>query len=549
MIRELKINNLAIIKDLEIDLETNFSVLTGETGAGKSIILDGISFLTGARSNVLAIRNGEKKLSVEAVIDLTDENIEKLQEITDTIDFSDKELIIYREIGIDSKSKIIVNDKRVTLSTLKNIMEQLVDIVGQHENQYLLNKTYHINLLDAFIDKKKYNLKSIVSDIKNLNVEIDRLEIEKKEILEKKDLYNFNIQEIDKLELYDGIDEELEAEYKLIFNSGRIKEAFARLVYELDENVLTGVKNCVRTINSISDVSTEISDINDRLEDIKEQLNDIYNDISCKDISEDNDTKLEEIADRLNKINKIKNKYKDSISNILIYKEQMQEKLSNIEYSSDKIEELKKLKDEKTNMYFENAKQLSKDRKEYAKKLEKEINNELYELNMKGASFKVNIDIKDGMHENGIDDIEFMIKANEGQEYNKLSKIASGGEISRIMLALKVVFSRVDNLSTLIFDEIDTGISGETVKLVAKKLRKLSKNIQVICVTHSPSIAIMADEQFLIEKTTDNSITETEIKKLNDEERIDEIARIISGDSITTALRNHIKEMMKGKNE
>ncbi|WP_067139988.1 DNA repair protein RecN [Oceanivirga salmonicida] len=549
MIRELKINNLAIIKDLEIDLETNFSVLTGETGAGKSIILDGISFLTGARSNVLAIRNGEKKLSVEAVIDLTDENIEKLQEITDTIDFSDKELIIYREIGIDSKSKIIVNDKRVTLSTLKNIMEQLVDIVGQHENQYLLNKTYHINLLDAFIDKKKYNLKSIVSDIKNLNVEIDRLEIEKKEILEKKELYNFNIQEIDKLELYDGIDEELEAEYKLIFNSGRIKEAFARLVYELDENVLTGVKNCVRTINSISDVSTEISDINDRLEDIKEQLNDIYNDISCKDISEDNDTKLEEIADRLNKINKIKNKYKDSISNILIYKEQMQEKLSNIEYSSDKIEELKKLKDEKTNMYFENAKQLSKDRKEYAKKLEKEINNELYELNMKGASFKVNIDIKDGMHENGIDDIEFMIKANEGQEYNKLSKIASGGEISRIMLALKVVFSRVDNLSTLIFDEIDTGISGETVKLVAKKLRKLSKNIQVICVTHSPSIAIMADEQFLIEKTTDNSITETEIKKLNDEERIDEIARIISGDSITTALRNHIKEMMKGKNE
>lgn len=549
MIKELRINNLAIIKDLKINLDSNFSTLTGETGAGKSIILDGISLILGSRSNIMSIRNGEDKLFVEAVIELNNKNLEKIKNDFETISLEDNELIIYREITRDNKSKITINDKRVSLNLLKDLTSSLVDIVGQHENQYLLNKEYHIKLLDAFL-KEKTNFSSLIKEIKEIDKNIIKLEEESKNIIEKKDFYEFNIQEIDKLNLYVGIDKELEDEYKLIFNSGRISEAYSNLSYEIDNNLLTSIKKCIKSMDSISDLTSNTSDILNKLENIKENILDVYSEISYTEDYSNSDIRLEQISDALSKINRIKNKYKSSIEGILSYRNEIKEKLDNIEYSDEEIKKLNKIKTEKIEKYYELAKNLSEDRKKIATFIENEINKELKELNMNEASFKVDFKEKEEINENGIDIIEFLIKTNKGSNYDKLSKIASGGEISRVMLALKLIFSKVDELQTLIFDEIDAGISGETVKMVARKLKRLSKDIQLICVTHSPNIAILSEEQFLIEKNSLENNTETTIRKLNEEEKINEIARIISGNNASEDLKNHIKnEIIKGRYE
>ncbi|VWL85150.1 DNA repair protein RecN [Oceanivirga miroungae] len=549
MIKELKINNLAIIKELKMELDSNFSTLTGETGAGKSIILDGISLILGSRSNVLSIRNGENKLSVEAIIELNDKNLEKIRKTYDTIPIESNELIIYREVTKDNKSKITINDKRVTLNLLKELSSNLVDIVGQHENQYLLNKEYHIDLLDAFL-KEKENLSKYIKEIKDIEKEIEKLEEEKKNIIEKKDLYEFNIQEIEKLNLYAGMDKELEDEYKLIFNSGRIVEAYEKLTYEIDNGLLASIKKCIKSMDSISDLTDDTKEITNKLENIKENILDVYSDLSYSNDFSDSDLRLEKISDSLSKINKIKNKYKMNIENIIAYKDDMIEKLEKMTYSDDLINELNVAKDKIIEKYYELSYKLSENRKNIALFIEKEINKELKDLNMKEAEFKVDFKEKKELSENGIDVVEFLIRTNKGTNFDKLSKIASGGEISRIMLALKLIFSKVDKLETLIFDEIDAGISGETVKMVARKLKKLSKDIQLICVTHSPNIAILSDEQFLIEKNILDSKTETSIRKLNEEEKIEEIARIISGNNISEDLKNHIKnEIKKGKYE
>lgn len=544
MIKELRVNNLAIIKDMQIELEENFSVLTGETGAGKSIILDGIAFILGARANTSVIRHNENKLIVEAVISLSSKLVEKLKLLDFDIDYDDNELIIYRELQKDGKSKISINGKRATSTMLMSIMSNVVDIVGQHENQYLLNHNYHLELLDGFIDKKEFKLKEIVTAIRETNNKIEQLEEEKRKVTEKKDLYEFNINEIENLDLYEGIDEELENKYNIIFNSGRIQEVVDNVNYEIDEVISTSLKKVVRHISNISSLADNIENIRDEFVEIVDRISELSNEINELYQDDFEMDSLEEISDKLNKINKCKSKYANSITGILEYKEDLENKLNRLEYSSDEIEKLKQKKEELLHEYEKMATKLSQKRKKVAKELEKEVDNELLELNMKHASFKVEFTDKTAISENGIDGVEFLLKSNAGQDYVKLSKCASGGEISRIMLALKIVFSKVDNIECLIFDEIDTGISGETVKLVAQKLKKLSDTVQVICVTHSPSIASMGKEQFLIYKTVENDSTSTSIRKLSFDERIKEIARIISGDNVTNALLEHVKEML-----
>lgn len=540
MIKELIINNLAIIKDIEMDFNTKFSTITGETGAGKSIILDGIALITGKRANVSSIRKDEDLLKVQAVIEISEELKNRISKIVDDIDLEDNELIIYRQISKDAKSKISINGKRVTLNVLSNIMELVVDIVGQHENQYLLKKIYHQDLLDAFLDIKKYELKASVSKIREINRQISEVEEEKKQIIEKKDFYKFSIKEIEAANLYENQDEELEEKYKLAFNQGRINEGLTNLQIELDEYMLPSLKRALRGLQYIQEYSN-ISEIYGKLEEAREILNEVNNDIEISD----EEYNIDELSERIDKINNLKKKYGSTIKEILEYKNKLENSLDKLEYSSDFIEELKNKKEMYIKEYIEKAENLSKERKAFAIKLEKEINQELRELNMKEASFKVLFNKKEGFYEKGVDDIEFLIKTNKGQDYQKLAKIASGGEMSRIMLALKVVFSKVDKLETLIFDEIDAGISGETVKLVANKMKKLAKNVQIICVTHSPNIAASSKEQFLIYKENEKDKTLTKIKKLNEEERIKEIARIISGNNISKALEEHVKEMMK----
>lgn len=540
MIRELKINNLAIIKNVDMNFDEKFTVLTGETGAGKSIVLDGISLLLGKRSNVKDIMKDENVLKVQGVIEISEDLKNRISNIIDDINLEDNELIIERQVFIDGRSKISINGKRITLGVLSDIMELVVDILGQHDNQYLLKKNYHQELLDAFIDVKKYNLDAIVKNIREVNKKIIDFESEKQSILEKKDLYTYSINEIEELNLYDGLDEELENRYKVAFNSGAIIEAMSTLDYEINTNILPSIKKCNKLISNLREFNN-ISSIYDKLEEILDILNDVQMDIEIPEEEEN----LEELNDKINKINKLKIKYASTINEILEYKENLSSKLEKLEYSDENLNKLKEEKERYINQYFESAKLLSQKRHEIAEKIEKDINFELKELNMKDASFRVSFSEKEGFSEKGIDDIEFMIKTNAGQDYSKLARIASGGEISRVMLALKIVFSKVDKLETLVFDEIDAGISGDTVELVAKKLKLLSKNVQVICVTHSPNIAAKASEQFLIYKESKNDKTLTKLKKLDENERVEEIARIISGSKPTKALLEHVKEMMK----
>lgn len=540
MIRELKINNLAIIKNVDMNFDEKFTVLTGETGAGKSIVLDGISLLLGKRSNVKDIMKDENVLKVQGVIEISEDLKNRISNIIDDINLEDNELIIERKVFIDGRSKISINGKRITLGVLSDIMELVVDILGQHDNQYLLKKNYHQELLDAFIDVKKYNLDAIVKNIREVNKKIIDFESEKQSILEKKDLYTYSINEIEELNLYDGLDEELENRYKVAFNSGAIIEAMSTLDYEINTNILPSIKKCNKLISNLREFNN-ISSIYDKLEEILDILNDVQMDIEIPEEEEN----LEELNDKINKINKLKIKYASTINEILEYKENLSSKLEKLEYSDENLNKLKEEKEIYINQYFESAKLLSQKRHEIAEKIEKDINFELKELNMKDASFRVSFSEKEGFSEKGIDDIEFMIKTNAGQDYSKLARIASGGEISRVMLALKIVFSKVDKLETLVFDEIDAGISGDTVELVAKKLKLLSKNVQVICVTHSPNIAAKASEQFLIYKESKNDKTLTKLKKLDENERVEEIARIISGSKPTKALLEHVKEMMK----
>ncbi len=540
MIRELKINNLAIIKNVDMNFDEKFTVLTGETGAGKSIVLDGISLLLGKRSNVKDIMKDENVLKVQGVIEISEDLKNRISNIIDDINLEDNELIIERQVFIDGRSKISINGKRITLGVLSDIMELVVDILGQHDNQYLLKKNYHQELLDAFIDVKKYNLDAIVKNIREVNKKIIDFESEKQSILEKKDLYTYSINEIEELNLYDGLDEELENRYKVAFNSGAIIEAMSTLDYEINTNILPSIKKCNKLISNLREFNN-ISSIYDKLEEILDILNDVQMDIEIPEEEEN----LEELNDKINKINKLKIKYASTINEILEYKENLSSKLEKLEYSDENLNKLKEEKEIYINQYFESAKLLSQKRHEIAEKIEKDINFELKELNMKDASFRVSFSEKEGFSEKGIDDIEFMIKTNAGQDYSKLARIASGGEISRVMLALKIVFSKVDKLETLVFDEIDAGISGDTVELVAKKLKFLSKNVQVICVTHSPNIAAKASEQFLIYKESKNDKTLTKLKKLDENERVEEIARIISGSKPTKALLEHVKEMMK----
>lgn len=326
----------------------------------------------------------------------------------------------------------------------------------------------------------------------------------------------------------------------MAFNSGAIIEAMSTLDYEINTNILPSIKKCNKLISNLREFNN-ISSIYDKLEEILDILNDVQMDIEIPEEEEN----LEELNDKINKINKLKIKYASTINEILEYKENLSSKLEKLEYSDENLNKLKEEKEIYINQYFESAKLLSQKRHEIAEKIEKDINFELKELNMKDASFRVSFSEKEGFSEKGIDDIEFMIKTNVGQDYSKLARIASGGEISRVMLALKIVFSKVDKLETLVFDEIDAGISGDTVELVAKKLKLLSKNVQVICVTHSPNIAAKASEQFLIYKESKNDKTLTKLKKLDENERVEEIARIISGSKPTKALLEHVKEMMK----
>ena len=550
MLRELRLNNLAIIKNLDLEFNEKFIAMTGETGAGKSIILNGISLLIGERSHTDMIRNGAQSLFAEGVFELNENQKKRLNELG--FEIEDDELIITRYFDRNAKSKITVNGSRMTLSRLKELMVNIIDLVGQHEHQFLLNSDYHLHLLDRFLDDEgKMLFKKIrenVNKIKKLNLQIGNIEEEKSKIAEKKDILEFQLNEINNLELKENEDNELEEEYKILFNAGKISEKLeetSQFLKEGEFSILTALGRAKRNLEQLSDLSESYSEIYEKIESVLYEVEEISYSVDnfVGDVEID-DRKLEKIVERIDDINRLKLKYGSTITEILEFRDKIEKDLSLVNFENEELENLKNEKSELVSQYFQDSEKLGEIRAKIAENLQNTIDVQLDDLNMENAKFKVEITKTQEITAHGTDNAEFMIATNVGETFKPLAKIASGGEISRIMLALKTVFSAVDNISVLIFDEIDTGISGETVRRVAEKLRELSRNTQIICVTHSPQIAGKAQQQFFIKKEIENNFTETKVYELNTEERIREIARIISGDNITEASINHAKEIM-----
>lgn len=543
MLKGLRIENLAIIDELDINLNKGLTVLTGETGAGKSIILDAISMIIGEKSRKEMIGKNSDNVYIEAEFLLNKNQVSKLDEIGYELD---EELIISRDFDYDS-NKVRVNGRRFNLSGLKDISSNILDIVGQHEHQYLLNSNNHIDLLDKFLDTSSFELKKelkkIIQEINVVNKEIEDIEKNKIDVLSKKELYNLIIKEIDNLKLKEDEEIELEQEYKLLFNSGIISEKLKYIVSTLSSYELKGVR---RELEKISEYGEEFNELYSRFDNIYEEYIDILSELEHKfNNIQNDDTKLDKVSLKLEKIRKIKVKYGKSIPELLIYSKELKNKLKLIDFSSEILNEKIKHRDKLLYTYKEYSLKLSNMRKDKANYLKKLVLDELIELNMKNVIFDIEFKENEKLNLNGKDIVRFLISTNKGESLKDLSKIASGGEISRIMLALKIVFSKVDNISCLIFDEIDTGISGETVIKIAEKLKQLSKNVQIICVTHSPQIAAKADNHYYIYKEVKNDRTNTKIKYLNSDERVNEIARILSGDNITEASKIIVREMMK----
>ena len=550
MLRELKIENLAIIDELDIEFEKGFIVLTGETGAGKSIILSGINLLIGEKASVDMIRDGEENLVAQGVFDVDEEQKKKLEVMG--IDTDGDEIIIRRYYNRNGKARAFVNNVRITLADLKEIASTLVDIVGQHSHQMLLNRNNHIKLLDSFLSKEdkdiKEKLSSLLSQYREIKSRIEKIESEKKETLEKKEFYEYQLEEIEKLKLKDGEDEILEAEYKKVFNAEKIREkvyeSLEYLKYD-DDSALGFILESIRNIEYLGKYDERYLELAKRMESAYYELEDCVGEI--EDISKNievTESDLDKIAGRMNTLKRIKEKYKRTLSELIEYREDLKEKLSDMNSGDFKTRELQKELDKIKAEYDKLAEKLSESRKEIALKIEDELLNELKFLNMEDAKLKVQMNKIDRMTNDGYDEIEFFISTNVGQELKPLNKIASGGEVSRVMLALKVIFSKVDNIPILIFDEIDTGIGGETVRKIALKLKEIGDNTQIISITHSPVIASKASQQFYIEKYVENSKTISRVKKLSANERIKEIGRMLVGEKINDEVLEIANKML-----
>ena len=560
MLLELQIQNFALIEKLKIEFGKGLNILTGETGAGKSIIIDSVNFVLGERSSKDIIRTGYDKAYVETVFENT--NDPKLLKIGEEngIDLDQEVLILTRELSISGKSICRVNGKTVTTSILKSIGNHLMDIHGQHEHQSLLNEDNHIDLLDMFggnsLNELKNQVEHCYSNIINIKYTLNSIMGDDKAWERKIDLLNFQINEIDYAILKDTEEEDLLKQKLILNNSNKLFSVLSSsytALYENEDNnqsIFDRIGYILSELNSIIGIDNKLYDISKNISESYYLLEDAIVDIrEYRDKIDFNPDLIDEVEQRLDLINKLKRKYGNTIKDIIEYRDTINKELEDICNSKGKIDNLKKQLESESNILSEKASRLSNLRKFVAKKLQSNIMNELKFLSMERSKFTVNFEIErlnDEIiyNEKGMDKIKFLISTNPGEPEKPLSKIASGGEISRIMLSIKAVLARYDNIPSLIFDEIDSGISGSAAQSVAEKLGQISNNHQVICVTHLPQIASMADTHFYISKSTISDKTNTHVEKLDKKSRIKEIARMLGGTKLTDLTLKHAEEII-----
>lgn len=542
MISTLHIKNIGIIEDLTVDLNTGFNVLTGETGAGKTLIIDSLNLACGGRFSKEIVRRGENFCLVELNI--------YLPQNENSIDGN---IIISREIFLNGRNTCKINGRLVTVNELKEFMSKIIDIHGQNDNQTIMSKQEHINYLDNFIGKdllnEKYEYQKLYNRYNEIKKELKENYGDEKEKQRKLELLKYQLNEIEQANLKENEEDELNNERKKIMNSEKIYTCLTEVDSNLSESVIDGINLSIRALEKIEDIDDEYKNKLTDLKNIYYDVQELTRDISDlnSDVSFD-ESKRNEIEERLDCIYDLKRKYGNSISEIIEYKEQIEKDIYTIENLEEHNNKLKKELEDLTTKMSEKCSVLSKMRSKYSKVLNEKINKELKDLEMKNASFHVDIkyDESGNFNQNGLDDIEFLIATNVGDEAKPLIKIASGGEISRIMLAIKTVLADTDEVPILIFDEIDTGISGKAAKSVGEKIKIISQKHQVLCITHQANIAAKGDSNYFISKKVENEKTYTNIKLLNETEVIEEIARISSGDITKNALE-HAREMRLSK--
>ena len=524
MIGTLHIRNIGIIEDLSIDLNSGLNVLTGETGAGKTLIIDSLQIISGGRFSKDMIRKGKENSFVELCM-----YEEKSEE------FQDGTIIVSREININGKNMCKINGRMVTVSQLKEFMSKYIEIHGQNDNQNLLDNKLHLRYLDGFIGEK----------IKKLKDEYLKLYLEYKKVLKnlaenfgddkerqrKLDLLNYQLNEIEEAKLKENEEDELEEKRKIFLNSEKISENLNNADNLIGENAIDSISMAIRALEKIENIDKKYEKTNTNLKSMYYELQELARDINSykQDIFFDEDER-NFVEERLGLIFSLKRKYGNTIDEILKYKIELEDEINKIKNLEGYINNLNTEKKELENKMNILAEELYKIRKQYSIILSKNINKELEELEMKNAKINIHVEKQEEFLKTGKDKVAFYITTNIGEEEKELSKIASGGEMSRTMLAIKKVLADSDKMPVLVFDEIDTGISGKAANSVADKLKAISKKHQVLCISHLPNIAAVADYNYFISKEVKEERTKTNIKLLKEEEVIKELARISSGE-------------------
>ena len=539
MITNLHIKNIGIIEDLNIDFNKGLNVLTGETGAGKTLIIDSLQIISGGRFSKEMIRRGENNSFVELCMYVP--NSPKAE---------DGNIIVSREINTNGKNMCKINGRMVTVNELKEFMAEFIEIHGQNDTQGLLNSKKHLNYLDGFSGEKLVKLKNRYQE---LYLEYIRIQKElkanfgdDKERQRKIDLLQYQIKEIEEADLKENEEEELEEQRNIIANSAKISENLQKANSLIEDGGIDNISMAIRALEKIEDIDKKYQETSTNLKNLYYELQEVARDINgYKDDTYFDENERNEIEERLDLIRLLKRKYGNTIKEILEYREKIEQELDKIENAEEYNNKLKtQIKEIETEM-TEKAQEMHKIRKLAGSKLSLEINNELQELEMKNAKISVNVKyVENEFFTTGKDIVKFYIATNVGEEEKELSKIASGGEMSRIMLAIKKVLAEYDNISILVFDEIDTGISGKAANSVGNKLKSIAGNHQVLCISHLPNIVAQADYNYFISKNVIEDRTKTQIKLLKENEVIEEIARISSGEinevtmQYATELRN-----------
>ncbi|GAU76975.1 DNA repair protein RecN [Fusibacter sp. 3D3] len=552
MIFELKIKDFILIEDVTVDFLSGLNIITGETGAGKSMILGAIRLILGQAANKDAVRIGAEKASIKASF-YTNDVVNALLMAYD-IPTDDEIVIIAREIQAKGKSISRINGQVTPLNILKEVTECLIDLHGQNENQKLLMKSNQLNLIDAYggdkLEKVRSSLRETYKIIAALDDELDALKVDDFEKAKKIDFLTFQLNEISSAGLKGDEDVSLEREFEYLSNIESLKMSFEKATAwmkdDLDEGIVNKLSILSNDFRKLETFDDQILDFSGRLRDVFYALDDLSKDVEgYKEHLEFDPERFSFIEKRLDVINSLKTKYGQSIAEILRFEREIVDELDHFESIESKILTLEKQREASLLTYNEQAKILTGLREKSARNLEKALQNELVELNMKDTRFKIELEVVAKVNENGYDEVDFLISTNLGQPFKPLKKVVSGGELSRLMLGIKIVLGHLDNIPTLIFDEIDTGISGVTANVVGEKLSRLSKMSQIICITHLPQIAVFSDHHLLIEKESKAQSTMTTIKEISQNAIVDEIGRLVGGVEMTTATTHHAKEMIE----